>query len=422
MYNCGPTVYDRVHIGNLRAFFVADLLRRVFKQAGFKVNQVMNITDVDDKTIKRSQEEGVSLSVLAKKYEDLFLADLGEMNIEKPGTLPRATENISLMVKLIQKLIDGGYAYESDDGIYFSIGKAKNYGQLIKISLGKKSRARIKNDEYDKDNPQDFALWKFHTKEDGDVSWEAPFGRGRPGWHIECSAMSMGALGENFDIHTGGIDLLFPHHENEIAQSESATGEKFVNIWVHNNHILVNQNKMSKSLGNTYTLSDLKEKNTPPLAYRYWLLTSHYRTLVNFTWEAVLAAKNALEKLYDMVAELPDGGRADEAYKAEFRSFTEDDLDTPKAVALAWELIRDKEIAPADKKATLIYFDEIFGLGLKEAKAEKIPEEITALAEKREKAREGKDWETADKARVEIESRGYEIKDTESGFRLKKTK
>lgn len=420
MYHCGPTVYDCIHIGNVRAFVLDDLIRRTFEHLGYQVRQVMNITDVDDKTIQRSRDDGIKLSELTKKYEDIFLNDLASLNIKKPMEIPRATESIGLMIRLIETLLEKGAAYKGDDGIYFSINKNEGYGNLAKLNLGKETRARIKSDEYDKENPQDFALWKFYTEEDGNVVWNAPFGRGRPGWHIECSAMSMNALGETFDIHSGGVDLIFPHHTNEIAQSEAATGKRFVNYWIHNNFILVDDKKMSKSLGNFYTMVDLKEKGITPLTYRYWLMTAHYRTLVNFTWDAVDGAQNAFEKLRAFIAEFPDGGTVDLAYKAEFESFIEDDLDTPKIIALIWKLMRDPEILPGNKKATILLFDGVLGLNLKEVHKEEIPADIKTLAQKREVAREAKNWRLADEIRRNIEARGYELKDTESGFKISK--
>jgi cysteinyl-tRNA synthetase len=420
MYHCGPTVYDRVHIGNLRAFLLADLLRRTFELGGFEISQVMNITDVDDKTIKRSRDEKTSLDEVTKKYERLFLDDISALNIKKPMELPRATESIGLMIELIEKLLDNGSAYKGNDGIYFSIDKDKKYGELANLSKDRQPSTRIKKDEYDKENAQDFALWKFHTEDDGDVVWDAPFGKGRPGWHIECSAMSMERLGENFDIHTGGVDLIFPHHTNEIAQSESATGKHFVNYWLHNNFILVDDKKMSKSLGNFYTLADIIKKGINPLAYRYWLLTAHYRTLVNFTWDAVDGAQNAFKKLQAFVTELPEGGKVDIAYKAEFENFISDDLDTPKAIALLWELVKDPEVLPEDKKVTILYFDEVLGLNLKNLHHEEIPADIMELAKRRETAREEKNWHLSDEIRRNIEARGYELKDTEDGPKIAK--
>lgn len=418
MYHCGPTVYGQAHIGNMRAFFLADILRRTFEYMGLEINQTMNITDVDDKTIKQSRDEGTGLSELTQKYENIFLTDLRAMNIIEPKTLLRATENIGIMISLVEKLIEKEYAYKGSDGIYFSINKVTNYGKLAKISPSRETKSRIRNDEYDKENPQDFALWKFYTDDDGDVGWDAPFGRGRPGWHIECSAMSMNTLGETFDIHTGGVDLIFPHHTNEIAQSEAATDKRFVNYWIHNNHILVNDEKMAKSLGNTYTLHDLNKKEISALSYRYWLLTSHYRTLVNFTWDAITGAQIAFQKLQTFVGEVNGEGRVDLAYRAEFESFIGDDLDTPKAVALLWELIHDQEVSLSDKKTTILFFDKILGLNLENIRAEEIPNDIILLAEKRERARMAKNWNLSDELRRNITERGYDLKDTDTGFRI----
>ena len=422
IYTCGPTVYARAHIGNLRSFVFADTLRRALENSDYKVRQVMNITDVDDKTIKRSREEGVSLKTLAQKYEELFVKDISKLNIKIPKEMPRATEHIKEMVAIIEKLLSKGSAYKGDDGIYFSIGASEGYGALAGISREEgEERARVKNDEYDKDNPKDFALWKFHSEEDDGVSWDAPFGRGRPGWHIECSAMSMKYLGERFDIHTGGSDLIFPHHTNEIAQSESATGHPFVNVWMHHNHILIDGEKMSKSLGNTYTLDDLETRGVSPIAYRYLLLTAHYRTLLNFTWEALSGAENAFEKLKLFFSEFPEGGETDIAYKAKFESFINDDLDTPKALALSWELLKDHEVLPENKRATLLYFDKIFGFNLESIKKEEIPQEVINLSKKREEARENKNFNQADSLRKEIEALGFTVEDGENGPVIRKT-
>ncbi|MEK7661907.1 MAG: cysteine--tRNA ligase [Patescibacteria group bacterium] len=420
MYHCGPTVYDRAHIGNLRSYVFADTLRRTLENYKYEVRQVMNITDVDDKTIKRSREENVPLKTLAKRYEELFFKDLLKLNVKIPEFTPRATEHIKEMVAMIEKLLSKGVAYKSDDGVYFSIGAFKGYGALAGISHKGETRSRVKNDEYDKDNPKDFALWKFHSEEDGSVAWDAPFGRGRPGWHIECSAMSIKYLGEHFDIHTGGTDLIFPHHTNEIAQSEAATGKTFVSLWMHNNHILIDGEKMSKSLGNAYTLDDILFHGVSPVGYRYWLLTAHYRTLANFTWEAVSGAENAFEKLKLLFSELPAGGKTDIAYKAEFDSFLNNDLDTPKAIALLWELLKDREILPEHKRATILYFDNILGLNLAGLKKEGIPDEIMELSGKREEARKNKDFARADVLRQKMDSLGYAVLDGENGPVIRK--
>lgn len=418
IYNCGPTVYDTPHIGNYRTFTMADILRRVFEYNGYKVTQAMNITDVDDKTIKRSRAEGVSLKNLTAKYEKLFFLGLRSMGIQTPHRVTRATEYIAEMIGLTQSLLDKGIAYKAEDGIYVNISKVKGYGELARLDLSKTAHERVANDEYDKENARDFALWKFHTAGDGDVAWDAPFGRGRPGWHIECSAMAMKVLGPTIDIHTGGQDLLFPHHTNEIAQSESATGKQFVRYWIHGAFVNVSDEKMAKSKGNFIKLETLLENGLSPLAYRYWLMTSHYRSPVNFTLEAMRAAQTALIKFIAAAASYPDGGQIISSYRERFNSYINDDMDMPKAVALAWELIKDPAVTAADKRATLLDFDRVFGLDLAAAprvKDEPIPEEIQALAEAREEARKAKDWQKADALRTEIESRGFDINDTDKG-------
>ncbi|MDQ2933179.1 MAG: cysteine--tRNA ligase [bacterium] len=423
MYHCGPTVYDTPHIGNYRTFVLNDLIRRIFEYNEYTVHQAMNITDVDDKIIRRVQEEKTSLKEFTGKYESLFLEELKSLNILLPTHLIRATEYIPAMVELIEDLLKKGIAYKADDGVYMNIGKVKNYGQLahLKIENETEDHARISNDEYDKENPHDFALWKFKSKNDGDVSWSAPFGEGRPGWHIECSAMALKVLGPQIDIHTGGMDLIFPHHTNEIAQSESATGQQFVTYWMHGAFMNTNDEKMAKSQGNFAKLETLKEETISPLAFRYWLLTAHYRSPINFTLEAVSGAQNALIKLLTAVSNFPDGGSVSVDYKSRFLTLVNDDLDMPKAVALVWELIKDSDVADADKRATLLDFDAVFGLNLgsvNKVVEEAIPIEITVLAEAREEARKEKDWEKADALRNEIESRGFTVSDTAEGIRI----
>jgi len=424
MYHCGPTVYDTVHIGNLRSFLLGDILRRVFEFNSYNVTQVMNITDIDDKTIRRSIAEEMTLKDLTRKYEEQFLADIKAMNIQLPHKMPRATGNIENIIKLIVILLERGVAYKSRDGVYMSIGMVKNYGALAHINLKGETHERIENDEYEKENPRDFALWKFHSDADGANSWDASFGKGRPGWHIECSAMAMDTLGETIDIHTGGTDLIFPHHTNEIAQSESATGKQFVNYWLHGAFMNVEDAKMSKSKGNFLKLADLLHENVSPLAFRYWLMTAHYRTQVNFTWEALKAAQTALFRLIEHYIELGDeAGKVNAEYLDRFTANANDDLDMPKAVSLVWELLKDAAVPAGDKRVTLLEFDRILGLNLKNvsssvAKVE-IPPEVTALAEAREEARKNKEWDKADALRKEIEERGYSIKDTEKGFEVR---
>ncbi len=423
MYNCGPTVYDTPHIGNYRTLIMADIVRRVLEYNDLKVKQVMNITDVDDKTINRSHREKIPLGELTKKYEELFMSESISLNILRPHNVMRATENIDEMIRLIDTLLEKGIAYKAEDGVYLSISKVKNYGELAHLKPSDTHRERITNDEYDKENPSDFALWKFSTPGDKDVSWDASFGSGRPGWHIECSAMSMKALGSTIDIHTGASDLIFPHHTNEIAQSESATGKPFVHYWMHGGFMTANDEKMAKSKNNFVKMSDLEQEFVSPLAYRYWLLTAHYRTPLNFTLEAVKGAQNALIRLMATISEYSEGGHIIESYTERFRAFINDDLDMPKAIALVWELIKDTAQKEADKRATLLDFDRVFGLRLDaipRATNEPIPEEITALADAREEARREKDWEKADALRLEIESRGYTLKDTPEGIVIKR--
>ncbi|MBU6231990.1 cysteine--tRNA ligase [Patescibacteria group bacterium] len=423
MYQCGPTVYDTPHIGNYRTFVMDDLIRRVFEYNGYEVDQVMNVTDVDDKTIRRSREEGTPLHELTSRYEKLFVSGLEALEILPPKHLLRATENIGAMVELISDLLAKGAAYKADDGVYMDISKVAGYGQLAHIDSGRISKERISNDEYDKENAHDFALWKFKTDEGSDAVWEAPFGAGRPGWHIECSAMSMKALGPTLDLHTGGMDLIFPHHTNEIAQSETATGKPFANYWMHGGFMTIKEEKMAKSKNNFLKLEDLESERISPLAFRYWLLTAHYRSPIDFTLEAVKSAQNALIRLMSVIGIQPEGGKAIQAYKDRFLGFVNDDLNTPKAVALTWELLKDGSQPDADKRATILDFDRVFGLRLASgprfhASPADIPAEITALAEAREEARRTKDWKKADALRSEIESRGFRISDKPKGYSL----
>jgi len=423
MYHCGPTVYDTPHIGNYRTSIMNDLIRRIFEYNKYKVIQVMNITDVDDKTINKSRNEKVPLEHVTRKYEALFIEGLKSLNILLPHHLLRATDNIQEMILLVEKLLEKGIAYKSEDGIYMSIDKIKNYGALAHIDLSDlKTHERISNDEYDKDNPRDFAVWKFKTENDGDNSWSASFGEGRPGWHIECSAMSMKILGPTIDIHTGGIDLVFPHHTNEIAQSESVTGKPFVKYWIHGAFMNMKDEKMTKSVGNVIKLETLDEQAISALAYRYWLLTAHYRSLINFSFEAIQGAQNALIRLISSTTNLPEGGEVNPDYMERFMAYINDDLDMPKAIALTWDLLKDSKVSDQDKRATIISFDKVFGLNLglvTNIIEEKIPEEITALAEAREQARNEKDWVKADALRQEIEVRGFEVIDTDTGFQLR---
>lgn len=418
MYSCGPTVYNYAHIGNLRNYVFNDILKRVLLYNQFKVKQVMNITDVDDKTIKKSKEENTSLKEITRKYEDAFLRDLKELNILVPEIKSRAIEHIKEMVELIKKLLEKGYAYKADDGIYFSVSKFKNYGSLANLEKRKIGKSRIKNDEYDKENIQDFALWKFWTEDDGEVFWETEIGKGRPGWHIECSAMSMKYLSEHFDIHTGAIDLIFPHHTNEIAQSEAATGKKFVNYWIHGGFLTMKEGKMAKSLGNVLYLKNLKEKGYSALDYRYLLLTSHYRSPLLFSFENLESAKNSLDRLRNIISELKSDGKINESYLKEFEKAINDDLNTPATLQILWKLVRDEKAQ--GKLETIRKMDSVLGLDLLKKEKIDIPEEIKKLAEEREKARKNKNFKLADELREKIRKKGFLIDDTDSGYKLRK--
>lgn len=425
MYSCGPTVYNYAHIGNLRAYVFADTLKRVLLYGGYKVKQIMNLTDIDDKTILSSQKEKKTLKEFTEFYTEEFLKDIKSLNILSPTKFTKATDYIDQMVSIIKKLMENGLAYKSaDNSIYFDIKKFKNYGKLSHLVLeNQKENAsgRIASDEYEKENAQDFALWKAWDKKDGDVFWKTELGKGRPGWHIECSAMSMTNLGEQIDIHTGGVDNIFPHHENEIAQSEGVTGKQFVKYWMHNEWVLVDQKKMAKSFNNFYILKDITNRKIDPIAYRFWLLMANYRTRVNFVWEALEGSEIALKRLYKLYIELgSEVGKPEPKYQQKFKEYLEDDLDTPRALSLLWDVIKDENLSPADKKATILDFDKIFGLGFENLKEEIIPKEITKLAEEREEARKNKDFKKSDKLREKINSLGYEIKDSSDGYKINK--
>lgn len=410
MYGCGPTVYNYVHIGNHRTNIFNDIVRRSLKFLGYKVKYVMNITDVDDKTIKGSVKEGISLKEFTRKYEKIFFEDISSLNIEKANYVLRATESIEEMVKLIKTLLKKGYAYKTSDGIYFSVDKSKNYGKLAHLKKIEKVKERISKDEYDKENIQDFALWKFYTGEDGDVFWETEIGKGRPGWHIECSAMSMKILGDSFDIHTGGADLIFPHHTNEIAQSEAATGKKFARYWLHGG-MLTMKEKMSKSLGNVFYLKDLEKKGFSPLDYRYFCLTKQYRLPLEFSWVNLDSAKNSLQRLKNLISNFKDDKTINKNYLKEFENAIEDDLNMPRALQVLWKLVRDEKAQ--GKIKTIKKMDDVFGLDLLKVEKIKIPEEIKKLVEERENARKKKDFKKADELRDKIKKKGFIVEDVD---------
>ena len=428
-YSCGPTVYNYPHIGNYRAYIFADTLKRVLLYCGYDVKHIMNLTDIDDKTIRESQKEGRTLKEFTEFYSQEFFKDSMSLNILPPTKFTKATDYINEMVEIINKLLDKGLAYKSNDGsVYFDIKKFKNYGKLSGLVLeNQKENAsgRIATDEYEKDNVQDFALWKAWDEKDGDVFWDTVLGKGRPGWHIECSAMSISNLGEQLDIHTGGVDNMFPHHENEIAQSEGATGKTFVKYWMHNEWVLVDQKKMAKSFGSFITLKDVSDRGINRLSYRLWLLMANYRTRVNFIWEALEGAETALKRLYGLYLGLGNEvGLVHQEYQNKFKEYLEDDLDTPRALSLLWDVIKDENMTNADKKATILDFDKVLGLGFeqieKTAKEEIIPAEILKLVDEREEARKNKDFKKSDELRDKINSLGYEVKDTSLGQRVNK--
>jgi cysteinyl-tRNA synthetase len=443
-YTCGPTVYNFAHIGNFRAYTFEDILRRVILYNGLRVTQVMNLTDIDDKTIRGAQETGVPLKSFTKPYIDAFFDDLKALNIQPAEHYPAATDHIPEMIALIAKLFERGLAYTSEDGsVYFSVDKLPGYGKLARLDRQNlRAGARVAQDEYEKESYGDFALWKAWDEGDGEVAWDSPWGRGRPGWHLECSAMSMHYLGETFDLHTGGIDNLFPHHENEIAQSEGATGKPFVTYWMHCAHLRVNGEKMSKSLGNFFTLRDLFEKGWSGREIRMVLINGHYRQPLNFTFDALEAARTALARIDECVDALEEcaGGAAPAeglpAWAVETRdAFTaavNDDLNIPEAFAALFALVRgsnsalrDGKLGAADAAALLALFDRMDSvLGVirfgRAARTDAVPAEITALVEARAAARAAKEWAESDRLRDELAAKGWEVRDSKEGQKLKK--
>jgi cysteinyl-tRNA synthetase len=437
-YTCGPTVYDYAHIGNFRAFVFEDILRRYLIYKGYRVIQVMNLTDVDDKTIRGARHAKTSLVDYVKFYTQEFFADMQTLNIERAEHYPAATEHIPEMVALIKRLLERGYAYSAGGSIYFKVDAFPAYGQLSHLEerqLQAGASGRVDTDEYEKEDVRDFALWKGWTDADGDVYWETELGKGRPGWHIECSAMSMKYLGTPIDIHAGGVDLIFPHHENEIAQSEGATGQHFVQRWVHCQHLLVDYQKMSKSLGNFYTLRDLLDRGYKAKAVRYSLFSTHYRQAQNFTLEGLAAAGAAVQRLQDFMANLrtadgtdtPVDGLIRQAVQ-QFEAGMDDDLNISLGLAAIFAFVRDVNRLLADGRlsaanaqavmATMRQFDRVLGLLDEEEPA--VDAEVERLAQDREEARKHRDFATADRLRAQITALGYIIEDTPRGPRLKR--
>lgn len=438
IYTCGPTVYNYAHIGNFRAYIFEDLLCRSLEYRGFAVTQVMNLTDVDDKTIKGAMAAGISLNDFTRTYKDAFFSDIKVLGIRPAEYYPSATEHIPEMIDLIERLFENGLAYTSEDkSVYFSVGKFADYGKLAHIDrAGLRAGVRVSNDEYEKEHVGDFALWKAWDEQDGDVWWDSPWGRGRPGWHVECSAMSMKYLGESFDIHTGGIDNLFPHHENEIAQSEGATGKPFVHTWLHCAHLRVNNEKMSKSTGNFYTLRDLADQGFSGREIRYVLIGGHYRQPLNFTFEALKAARAVLSRIDAFVVRIQEyaaGAEAvgealdwvEKAHEA-FGSALDDDLNIAEALAAVHAIVnqgnREAEAGTLDANTAahvlrvFAEFDTV--LNVLQRPAVTVPTKIQELAEKRQQARAAKQWEAADRLRDEIAQSGWAVKDTPEGQKL----
>ncbi|MBQ7667663.1 MAG: cysteine--tRNA ligase [Kiritimatiellae bacterium] len=438
LYTCGPTVYNFAHIGNFRAYAFEDILHRTLEYAGLKLVHVMNLTDVDDKTIRDSRACGAELRQYTQRFKDAFFEDLATLSIKPATVYPAATDHIPEMIALIERLFAAGVAYKAPDGcVYFSVSKFPEYGKLAHLDRsGMRSGVRISNDEYAKDDVGDFALWKAWDENDGAVKWDSPWGPGRPGWHIECSAMSMKYLGESFDLHTGGIDNLFPHHENEIAQAEAATGKRFVSTWMHCAHLRVNGEKMSKSLGNFYTLRDLTAMGWSGREIRYVLIAAHYRQPLNFAFDALSAARTALSRIDEFTARMKEIGGgfaapecAPDWVKRHVDAFDAalcDDLNTPLALAAVFSLVNDGnrlaeggEMAASGAAAALAAISRMDAvLGVLEKPAAAIPPEVLALLDERTKARAAKDWAASDRLRDEIAALGWVVKDTRDGPRL----
>ena len=433
MYNCGPTIYDFAHIGNYRAYMFEDLLRRYLQYRRYRVTQVMNLTDIDDKIIRGLQEKGLTLKEYTNPFKQAFFEDLDALEIQRAEHYPEATDHIDEMVAIVQTLIEKGHAYEVDGSYYFKISSFPKYGSLSHMNLEDlKAGARVSADEYEKDTVSDFALWKAWEEADGPVFWETPIGKGRPGWHIECSAMSMKYLGETFDIHTGGVDNMFPHHENEIAQSECATGKTFANYWLHCEHLIVEGQKMSKSLGNFYTLRDITAKGYSPVAVRYLLLATHYRQQLNFTFDGLDGAKAAVERLIDFKRNLQAVDGADDSpdfaetlKKANdgFQANLDDDLNMSGALGEVFNFVKETNrlmAAGALSKAdaakaieALEKFDTVIGVLPK--KEEALDEDIQALIDERIAARKAKDFARADAIRDQLQAMGIVLEDTPKG-------
>jgi len=430
IYECGPTVYNFPHIGNLMRYIFGDILTRVFLFNDYEVKRVMNVTDVghltsdadegEDKVEKAASREGKKAEDVSNYYWKIFKDDFRKLNILEPSIWCRATEHIKEQIELIKKLEEKGFTYKTFDGIYFDTSKLKDYGKLVKLNFeGIEEGKRVELKE--KKNKTDFALWKFSSSQEWkrQQEWDSPWGIGFPGWHIECSAMSMKYLGENFDIHTGGADNIFPHHENEIAQSESATGKKFVNYWLHCGFLTFKGEKVSKSKGGLYTLLELEDLGYKPLVYRYLCLNTHYRKPLEFSLDNLKNSTGAYERLKNIIKNLEDKGKINKNYILKFKKEINDDLNMPKALAVLWELLRDEKVPSGDKKITAEEMDKVFGLELLKQKKIRIPNEIKKIVGERQKAREKKDWKKADELREKIKELGWKVKDTKEDWEIK---
>ncbi len=435
LYTCGPTVYWFSHIGNLRTYIFEDILKKVLKYDGYKVKHVMNITDVghltsdadtgEDKMEKGAKREGKTAWQIAKFYTDFFKKDIKNLNIKSPTLWTKATDYIKEQVDLIKKLEKKGFTYKTQDGIYFNTSKIKDYGKLSGAKKRKlKAGARVKMIA-GKKSPTDFALWKFTQKGiKRQMEWDSPWGKGFPGWHTECVVMSAKHLGVPFDIHCGGIDHIPIHHTNEIAQAEAVFNKNLAKYWLHGEFLTLKGGKMAKSEGNIITVESLIKKGFNPLSYRYLCLSGHYRSKISFSWEALKSAQNALDNLYEKIRELKlfksKKNVSQRNYRKKFSEYINDDLNTPKAIALMWEVIKSKELSDEEKYKTIIDFDKVLGLGLSKVKKSEIPQEVKKLVKEREKYRKEKNWQKSDELREKIKSLGFTVEDTSEGSKIKK--
>ena len=442
MYSCGPTVYNYAHIGNLRTYIFNDVLRRTLLYNGYKLNHVMNITDVghltsdadsgEDKMLKGAKREKKTVWQIAEYYTNAFLSDIKKLNIQIPEHIPKATDNIKEMLEIIKKIEKNGYAYEAGGNVYFDTSKFKNYSHLAKLKLDSNDEgARVEEDK-NKKNRNDFVLWFTKSKfDDQEMKWDSPFGKGYPGWHIECSAMSTRYLGEQFDIHTGGIDHIPVHHTNEIAQSEAAFGKHpWVRYWLHGEFLVVDSGKMAKSGSGFLTLQTIMDKGYDPLVYRYFCLTAHYKQQLKFSYEGLDSAKNAYNSLKSKIIDIKKGIKEDDTHNAkktkelkyEFLSYINDDLNMPKAMSLVYSVLKDDDLSKKDKYLLLIDFDRVLGLGFESMEEEKveIDENVMDLLKRRDAAKKDKNFKESDRIRDELKSKGFLIEDTKEGSKIKK--